>query len=64
MLQKIEEIFIRTSQGCGDDYLAILVRIVHAGGQKEALNYLKTVRLALARYIARCAVFGGEKRAG
>ena len=45
---------VRTSQGSGEDYLAILTRTTKGGGQKEALDRLVTVRLALARYFARC----------
>ena len=58
LLQKLQEIFIRAEQGSGDDYLAILIRTIKGGGEKEALNQLKTVRLGLARYFARCTVIG------
>lgn len=58
MLQKLEEIFIRAEQGCGDDYLAVFMRMIKARPEKDALNRLKTVRLALARYFARCTVIG------
>lgn len=60
LLRKLEEIFIRSSQGAGDDYLSVLIKTLPGGGEKEALDRLKTVRLALARYIARCAVSGIE----
>ncbi|KAJ6607496.1 Nup85 nucleoporin-domain-containing protein [Mycena sp. CBHHK59/15] len=56
LLTKLEEIFTRSSQGSGDDYLNVLTRTIKGGGHKEALDRLKTVRLALARYIARSAV--------
>ncbi|KAJ6518778.1 Nup85 nucleoporin-domain-containing protein [Mycena sanguinolenta] len=56
LLGKLEEIFVRSSQGSGGDYLDILARTIPGGGQKEALDRLKTVRLALARYFARSAV--------
>ncbi|KAK7012223.1 nuclear pore complex protein Nup85 [Favolaschia claudopus] len=56
LLAKLEEIFVRTSQGSGGDYLDILARTIAGGGYKEALDRLKTVRLALARYFARSAV--------
>ncbi|KAJ7155434.1 nucleoporin Nup85-like protein [Mycena crocata] len=56
LLCKLEEIFIRSSQGCGSDYLEILTKTIRGGGHKEALNQLKTVRLALARYFARSSV--------
>ncbi|TFK39439.1 nucleoporin Nup85-like protein [Crucibulum laeve] len=53
LLQRVEEIFIGTSQGSGDDYLSVLVRTTKHGGEKEALDRLKAVRLALARYFTR-----------
>lgn len=56
LLSKLDEIFTRSSQGSGGDYLDILTRTIHGGGHKEALDRLKTVRLALARYFARSAV--------
>ncbi|KAJ6581722.1 Nup85 nucleoporin-domain-containing protein [Mycena capillaripes] len=40
----------------GGDYLDVLTRKIHGGGHKEALERLKTVRLALARYFARSAL--------
>lgn len=64
LLRKVEEVHTRTSQGCGEDYLLVLVKIIRStggkgiGGEKEALNKLKTVRLALAKYFARCGVIG------
>ncbi|KAJ7066584.1 nucleoporin Nup85-like protein [Mycena amicta] len=56
LLNKLEEIFTRSAQGSGADYLDILARTIPGGGHKEALERLKTVRLALARYFARSAV--------
>ncbi|KAF9482632.1 hypothetical protein BDN70DRAFT_966723 [Pholiota conissans] len=58
LLQKLEEIFIRTSQGAGADYLSVLTRVIKGRSEKEALERLKTVRLALARYFARSLVIG------
>lgn len=58
LLRKLEEIFIRTSQGGGEDYLSVLVKTIKGAGEKEALERLKIVRLALARYFARCTVIG------
>jgi len=58
LLQKLEEIFIRAEQGSGDDYLPVFMRTMKTGSEKEALNRLKTARLALARYFARCTVIG------
>ncbi|KAJ3729997.1 Nup85 nucleoporin-domain-containing protein [Lentinula guzmanii] len=59
LLKKLEEIFIRSSQGSGNDYLTVLIRTLQGGGEKEALERLKTVRLAIARYFARCTVGHG-----
>ncbi|KAJ7623243.1 Nup85 nucleoporin-domain-containing protein [Roridomyces roridus] len=56
LLTKLEEIVTRSCQGCGADYLDILARTIPGGGHKEALDRLKTVRLALARYFARSVV--------
>jgi nuclear pore complex protein Nup85 len=53
LLRKVEEVFTRASQGSGEDYLSVLVRTIKGGTEKEALDRLKTVRLALARYFAR-----------
>jgi len=58
LLQKLEEIFVGSSQGAGDDYLTVLTRVIGGRGEKEALERLKTVRLALAHYFARCLVLG------
>lgn len=58
LLKKLEEVLIRAEQGSGEDYLAVLIRSIKGGGEKEALNRLKMVRLGLARYFARCTVIG------
>ncbi|TFK60439.1 hypothetical protein BDN72DRAFT_939980 [Pluteus cervinus] len=57
LLQKLEEIFIRTSQGSGDEYLIILMRTLQATGEEPALDRLKIVRLALAKYFAKSKVW-------
>ncbi|KAF9648762.1 hypothetical protein BDM02DRAFT_3180018 [Thelephora ganbajun] len=63
LLRKMEEVQTRTSQGSGKDYLSVLVRIVRSSGrkgivgEKEALNKLKAVRVALTEYFARCSVY-------
>jgi hypothetical protein len=54
LLKKLEEVFVRTSQGSGEDYLSILTRAIKGGREKDALDRLNVVRLALARYFARC----------
>ncbi|KII87265.1 hypothetical protein PLICRDRAFT_113015 [Plicaturopsis crispa FD-325 SS-3] len=58
LLRKLDEIFVRTEQGSGEDYLGVLTRVMKGGGEKEALHRLRSVRLALARYFARCTVVG------
>ena len=70
LLRKMEEVHTRTSQGSGEDYLSVLIKIIRSsggkgnGGEKEALNKLKAVRLALAKYFARCGVIGVGGRDG
>jgi nuclear pore complex protein Nup85 len=64
LLRKMEELHIRASQGSGEDYLAVLMTLIRVGSgkgvgsEKEALNRLKSVRLGLAKYFARCGVIG------
>lgn len=53
LLRKLDEIFVRTSQGAGGDYLRVMIRSL-SGGEQEALDRLKLVRLALAKYYGRC----------
>ena len=65
LLHRLEEIHIRASQGSGDDYISVLARMANVGSEKEGLLRLRPVRLALARYFARCAVIGvGGKDVG
>jgi nuclear pore complex protein Nup85 len=58
LLQKLEEVHVRAIQGSGDDYLSVLRRTIKGGSEKDALERLKTVRLAIARYFASCTVTG------
>ncbi|KZT72019.1 hypothetical protein DAEQUDRAFT_723669 [Daedalea quercina L-15889] len=58
LLHRLEEIHIRSSQGSADEYLSILAKTTKTGGEAHALQRLQTVRLALARYYAKCAVIG------
>jgi len=55
-LRRIEEISTRTAQGAGEDYLTVFVRTIRDGNEKEALERLRVVRLALAKYLARWSV--------
>ena len=56
LIQKLEEITVGTMQGAGSDYLPILVRMLKNGDEAKALQRLQIVRLALARYYAKCGV--------
>lgn len=58
LLKKLEEICSRTSQGSGSDYLSVLTRTTKSRDEKQALQRLQVVRLALAKYYARCGVIG------
>lgn len=64
LLRRLEEVQTRTTQGSGSDYLSVLVSQYPKDGEIEALRQLDTVRLALARYFARCSVLavGGRGR--
>ncbi|KAK7060823.1 hypothetical protein VNI00_000556 [Paramarasmius palmivorus] len=63
ILGKLEEISIRTAQGAGGDYLSVLVKTIRGSSEKDALDRLKVVRLALAKYFARCSIAGSDKSA-
>lgn len=60
-LRRIEEISMRTSQGAGDDYLSVFIRTINNGNEKEALERLRIVRLALAKYLARWSSLSGVR---
>lgn len=64
ILQRLEEVTLRTNQGCGGDYLTIMNRILKLGGSKDALKRLDILRLALARYLARCMLTGLSETSG
>ncbi|KAG8869065.1 hypothetical protein FRB97_001630 [Tulasnella sp. 331] len=69
LLRRVEEIYIRSEQGSGSDYLGALEKIMKVSRSKEsagrqgststteappqALKQLEVVRLSLARYLAR-----------
>jgi nuclear pore complex protein Nup85 len=56
LLRHLEEIFIRTEQGSGADYLSALQKMLGDGSdENDALKQLEVVRLTLARYLARCS---------
>lgn len=56
LLQKLEEVNMMTAQGSGEDYLTILSRVLNVSSVNDALRQLDTLRLALARYYARCTL--------
>ncbi|KAI0343020.1 hypothetical protein BDW22DRAFT_1329132 [Trametopsis cervina] len=58
LLTKLEEISTRASQGAGPDYLAMVARTTKGKDEKHALQRLQIVRLALAKYYARCSAIG------
>jgi nuclear pore complex protein Nup85 len=58
LLQHLEEVVARTDQGSGDEYLRVLISKLNSGGTAEALHTLQGVRLALAKYFARCTMIG------
>jgi nuclear pore complex protein Nup85 len=58
LLFRLQEVETAAAHGAGDDYLAILIRIAGVKGETDGLPRLRPVRLALARYMARCAVIG------
>jgi len=62
LLRRLEEVQTRAAQGSGLGYLSALVMQIEKGGEREALRHLESVRLALARYFARCSVLavGGQ----
>lgn len=64
LLRRLEEVHTRAAQGSGPEYLGALMRQLGKGGEREALRQLESVRLALARYFARCSVLavGGKGR--
>ena len=64
LLRRLEEVQTRTAQGSGPEYLSALMCQTQKGGEPEALRQLESVRLALARYFARCSVLavGGKGR--
>ncbi|EKM49160.1 uncharacterized protein PHACADRAFT_265769 [Phanerochaete carnosa HHB-10118-sp] len=58
LLRKLEEICTRSAQNAGSDYLPILARTTKSKDEKGALQRLQIIRLALAKYYARCGVIG------
>ncbi|KAI0310662.1 nucleoporin Nup85-like protein [Amylostereum chailletii] len=58
LLRRLEEIYVRTTQGSGDDYLSVLRRTMKGASEAEALRRLEMTRLTLAKYYGRCTMVG------
>ncbi|KAG9309470.1 Nup85 nucleoporin-domain-containing protein [Chiua virens] len=58
LLYRLDEVCARTAQGSGDDYLKMLEMKLRIDGQHGTQQRLQVVRLALAKYFARCAMIG------
>jgi nuclear pore complex protein Nup85 len=56
LLQRLEEVSMMTAQGSGEDYLAIFARVLGMKDIGDACKQLDALRLALARYYARCTL--------
>lgn len=56
LLQRLEEVRMMSAQGNEEDYLGILARVLNISNTGDALRQLDTLRLALARYYARCTL--------
>ena len=57
LIRKLDEICSR-AQNPGSDYLSVVARATKSRDEKHALQKLQIVRLALAKYYARCSVIG------
>ncbi|KAG2011366.1 hypothetical protein CC2G_011493 [Coprinopsis cinerea AmutBmut pab1-1] len=55
LLRRLEDVVTKSSQGGSSEYLSLLSRTIN-GDEEAAFRHLRTVRLALARYFARCTV--------
>ncbi|KAI0272744.1 Nup85 nucleoporin-domain-containing protein [Gloeopeniophorella convolvens] len=65
LLKRLEEVHLRAAQGAGDDYLSVLVMSMKGANEREAFLRLKSARLSLAKYYAKCTmVAGGHGIAG
>lgn len=58
LLQRLDDILSRTAQGASEDYLKTLDAKLRVEGQQDPQKQLQLVRLALAKYFARCAMIG------
>ncbi|KAF8449374.1 Nup85 nucleoporin-domain-containing protein [Boletus edulis BED1] len=58
LLYRLDEVCARTAQGSGEDYLRMLDTKLRVEGRQDTQQRLQIVRLALAKYFARCAMIG------
>ncbi|KAH0836428.1 Nup85 nucleoporin-domain-containing protein [Lanmaoa asiatica] len=58
LLYRLDEVCARTAQGSGEDYLRMLEMKLLVDGRQDTQQRLQVVRLALAKYFARCAMIG------
>jgi nuclear pore complex protein Nup85 len=61
LLKRLEEVHLRASQGSGDDYLSVLEITMKGASEAEAIQRLKTARLSLAKYYAKCTMVAGSR---
>jgi nuclear pore complex protein Nup85 len=59
LIKRLEEVHLRASQGSGDAYLSILMVTMGGTNEAEALQRLKSARLTLAKYYAKCTMMAG-----
>ncbi|KAI0294307.1 Nup85 nucleoporin-domain-containing protein [Multifurca ochricompacta] len=61
LLKRLEEVNLRASQGSGDDYLSVLMVTMKGATEGEVLQRLKSARLSLAKYYAKCTMVAGGR---
>ncbi|KDQ19196.1 hypothetical protein BOTBODRAFT_171134 [Botryobasidium botryosum FD-172 SS1] len=66
LLRHLEEIYMRAEQGSAAEYLGALEKMMGGkpSAESDALGQLEVVRLALARYLARCSTVSGASEYG
>lgn len=58
LLYRLDEVCTRMAQGSGEDYLRMLGMKLRIDERQDTQQRLQIVRLALAKYFARCAMIG------
>lgn len=61
LLKRLEEVHLGASQGAGDDYLSVLMVTMKGSDGSEPLQRLKSARLSLAKYYAKCTMVAGGR---